>query len=70
MTDYEKVWKLIKVKFLFCFHFSDPYIVALRSVTVTAVPPQDGYIRGETQCAGFLIWSKNCTNCKVGPSPF
>ncbi|XP_048875213.1 acetyl-coenzyme A thioesterase isoform X1 [Brienomyrus brachyistius] len=43
----------------------DPYIIALRSVTVTAVPPQDGYIRSETQCVGFLIWNKNCTGCKV-----
>ncbi|KAJ8339568.1 hypothetical protein SKAU_G00363540 [Synaphobranchus kaupii] len=44
---------------------SDPYVVALRSVTVATVPPQLEYIRGEAQCAGFLIHGNSHTSCKV-----
>ncbi|KAJ8286706.1 hypothetical protein GJAV_G00042310 [Gymnothorax javanicus] len=44
---------------------SDPFIIALRSVTMATVPPQPGYIRSEAQCAGFLIHTDSCTTCKV-----
>ncbi|XP_066568001.1 acetyl-coenzyme A thioesterase [Amia ocellicauda] len=43
----------------------DPYIIALRSVTVTAVPPQVGFTRSEAMCAGFLIYHDSPGSCKV-----
>ncbi|XP_036385112.1 acetyl-coenzyme A thioesterase [Megalops cyprinoides] len=43
----------------------DPYVIALRSVTMATVPPQEGYTRSEAQCAGFLIHRKWHTSCKV-----
>uniref|UniRef100_A0AAR2JRK4 Acyl-coenzyme A thioesterase 11 n=1 Tax=Pygocentrus nattereri TaxID=42514 RepID=A0AAR2JRK4_PYGNA len=33
----------------------DPYWIALRSVTLPAFPPTEGYNRGEVVCAGFSI---------------
>ncbi|KAG9353568.1 hypothetical protein JZ751_011687 [Albula glossodonta] len=44
---------------------SDPYVIALRSVTMATVPPQEGYTRSEAQCAGFLIHRNSPTSCKV-----
>ncbi|KAJ8261149.1 hypothetical protein COCON_G00168720 [Conger conger] len=44
---------------------SDPFIIALRSVTVATAPPQQDYVRSEAQCAGFLIHSSGHTSCKV-----
>ncbi|XP_066473172.1 acetyl-coenzyme A thioesterase [Tiliqua scincoides] len=36
----------------------DPYIIAVRSVALTSVPPSNkDYCRSEIQCAGFLIYS-------------
>ncbi|KAM9517910.1 acetyl-coenzyme A thioesterase-like isoform 1-T1 [Salvelinus alpinus] len=43
----------------------DPYVVALRSVTVTTVPPVEGFLRSEAKCAGFLIHSLGLNSCKV-----
>ncbi|XP_034955866.1 acetyl-coenzyme A thioesterase isoform X2 [Zootoca vivipara] len=34
----------------------DPYIIAVRSVALTSVPPSENYCRREIQCAGFLIY--------------
>ncbi|XP_053155769.1 acetyl-coenzyme A thioesterase isoform X2 [Hemicordylus capensis] len=35
----------------------DPYIIAVRSVALTSVPPSNkNYCRNEIQCAGFLIY--------------
>lgn len=33
----------------------DPYVIALRSVTLPTHPPSEGYNRGEVLCAGFTI---------------
>lgn len=33
----------------------DPYVIALRSVSLPTHPPADGYHRGEVLCAGFTI---------------
>ncbi|CAI5661351.1 unnamed protein product [Oreochromis niloticus] len=33
----------------------DPYVIALRSVSLPTHPPTDGYNRGEVLCAGFTI---------------
>lgn len=37
------------------FVLRDPYVVALRSVTLPTHPPTEGYNRGEVLCAGFTI---------------
>ncbi|XP_033019820.1 acetyl-coenzyme A thioesterase isoform X3 [Lacerta agilis] len=34
----------------------DPYIIAVRSVALTSVPPSENYCRREIKCAGFLIY--------------
>ncbi|MGH0185583.1 UNVERIFIED_CONTAM: hypothetical protein FKN15_018557 [Acipenser sinensis] len=46
-------------------HYSDSYIVALRSVTVASVPPDPDYTRSEVLCAGFLISDASSATCKV-----
>ncbi|XP_043920175.1 acetyl-coenzyme A thioesterase isoform X2 [Protopterus annectens] len=46
-------------------HYLDPYILALTSVTLASVPPLPKYLRCETRCAGFLIYSDGPRNCKV-----
>lgn len=33
----------------------DPYVIALRSVSLPTYPPSEGYNRGEVLCAGFTI---------------
>ncbi|XP_037314644.1 acyl-coenzyme A thioesterase 11-like isoform X1 [Pungitius pungitius] len=33
----------------------DPYVIALRSVSLPMYPPSEGYNRGEVLCAGFTI---------------
>lgn len=33
----------------------DPYVIALRSVSLPTHPPTEGYNRGEVLCAGFTI---------------
>lgn len=35
--------------------FRDPYLIALRSVTLPAYPASEDYNRGEVLCAGFSI---------------
>lgn len=35
--------------------FRDPYVIALRSVSLPTHPPAEGYKRGEVLCAGFTI---------------
>ncbi|XP_077203609.1 acetyl-coenzyme A thioesterase [Paroedura picta] len=36
----------------------DPYIIAVRSVALTCIPPfNQNYSRSQTECAGFLIYS-------------
>ncbi|XP_029429915.1 acetyl-coenzyme A thioesterase isoform X2 [Rhinatrema bivittatum] len=43
----------------------DPYVIAVRSVTLTAVPPSPQYSRSEILCAGFMIYSAGKESCKV-----
>ncbi|XP_037759102.1 acetyl-coenzyme A thioesterase isoform X1 [Chelonia mydas] len=43
----------------------DPYIIAVRSVTLTSVPPSPNYRRNEILCAGFLIHSDGNHSCMV-----
>lgn len=38
-----------------CFLLRDPYVIALRSVSLPTHPPTDAYHRGEVMCAGFTI---------------
>lgn len=44
----------------------DPYLIALRSVTLPTHPPSDGYTRGEVICAGFTIREESSSLTKVG----
>ncbi|XP_062340119.1 acetyl-coenzyme A thioesterase [Osmerus eperlanus] len=43
----------------------DPYVIAERSVTVTTVPPREGFRCGEIQCVGFLIHTLGPNSCRV-----
>ncbi|KAL4608256.1 acyl-coenzyme A thioesterase 11 [Arapaima gigas] len=43
----------------------DPYVIALRSVTLPTHPPLEDYIRGEVFCAGFTISEVSSTVSKV-----
>ncbi|XP_059401314.1 acetyl-coenzyme A thioesterase [Carassius carassius] len=43
----------------------DPYIIALRSVTMATVPPEENSIRSEVKCAGFLVHEIGYSTCKV-----
>lgn len=44
----------------------DPYLIALRSVTLPTHPPTEDYTRGEVQCAGFTIREESNSVTKVG----
>ncbi|MED6264248.1 hypothetical protein CHARACLAT_012860 [Characodon lateralis] len=37
----------------------DPYLIALRSVTLPNHPPTEDFSRGEVLCAGFTIWEES-----------
>uniref|UniRef100_A0A672QVG2 Acyl-CoA thioesterase 12 n=1 Tax=Sinocyclocheilus grahami TaxID=75366 RepID=A0A672QVG2_SINGR len=50
---------------LYLYHHRDPYIVALRSVTMATVPPDENSIRSEVKCAGFLVHEIGYSACKV-----
>ncbi|NXA22005.1 ACO12 thioesterase, partial [Ibidorhyncha struthersii] len=43
---------------------NEPYIVAVKSVTLTSMPPSPEYCRSEILCAGFQIYNDN-SFCKV-----
>ncbi|NP_001417824.1 acyl-coenzyme A thioesterase 11b isoform X1 [Danio rerio] len=43
----------------------DPYLIALRSVTLPAYPPTEDYNRGEVLCAGFSIWEEENSFTKI-----
>ncbi|CAK6955340.1 acyl-coenzyme A thioesterase 11b [Scomber scombrus] len=45
--------------------FRDPYLIALRSVTLPTHPPTEDYTRGEVLCAGFTIWEESSTVTKI-----
>ncbi|NWU88995.1 ACO12 thioesterase, partial [Upupa epops] len=44
---------------------SEPYIVAVKSVTLLSMPPSPGYCRSEILCAGFQIYSDSNSSCTV-----
>ncbi|XP_042678760.1 acetyl-coenzyme A thioesterase isoform X2 [Centrocercus urophasianus] len=44
---------------------SEPYIVAVKSVTLTSVPPSSEHCRSEILCAGFQIYSDSSSSCRV-----
>lgn len=50
----------------------EPYTVAVRSVTLKAMPPSPEFCRSEILCAGFQIYSSSSSSCTVsiptGPS--
>ncbi|XP_066424971.1 acetyl-coenzyme A thioesterase isoform X3 [Molothrus aeneus] len=50
----------------------EPYTVAVRSVTLRAMPPRPEFCRSEILCAGFQIHSNSSSSCTVsnpaGPS--
>lgn len=54
----------VKLKLYFYPH-RDPYVIALRSVTVATVPPEENSIRSEAICAGFLVHEMGYLTCKV-----
>ncbi|XP_030227950.1 acyl-coenzyme A thioesterase 11b isoform X1 [Gadus morhua] len=43
----------------------DPYLIAVRSVTLPTHPPTDDYTRGEVLCAGFCIWEESSSVTKI-----
>lgn len=46
----------------------DPYVIALRSVSLTSHPPTEGYNRGEVLCAGFTIQGTKNNMSLVNPT--
>ncbi|KAM9762355.1 acyl-coenzyme A thioesterase 11b isoform 2-T2 [Menidia menidia] len=43
----------------------DPYLIALRSVTLPTHPPTGDFTRGEVLCAGFTIWEESTSVTKL-----
>ncbi|NWH38975.1 ACO12 thioesterase, partial [Chloropsis hardwickii] len=43
----------------------EPYTVAVRSVTLRAVPPSPEFCRSEILCGGFQIHSNSSSSCTV-----
>ncbi|XP_070816327.1 acyl-coenzyme A thioesterase 11b [Chaetodon trifascialis] len=43
----------------------DPYLIALRSVTLPTHPPTEDYTRGEVLCAGFTLWEESSAVTKI-----
>uniref|UniRef100_A0A8C9XPM6 Acyl-coenzyme A thioesterase 11 n=1 Tax=Sander lucioperca TaxID=283035 RepID=A0A8C9XPM6_SANLU len=43
----------------------DPYLIALRSVTLPTHPPTENSTRGEVLSAGFTIWEESSTVTKI-----
>uniref|UniRef100_A0A8B9BUU6 Acyl-CoA thioesterase 12 n=1 Tax=Anser brachyrhynchus TaxID=132585 RepID=A0A8B9BUU6_9AVES len=44
---------------------SEPYVVAVKSVTLMSKPPSPEYCRSEILCAGFQIYSDSDSSCTV-----
>ncbi|XP_051499644.1 acetyl-coenzyme A thioesterase isoform X2 [Apus apus] len=44
---------------------SEPYMVAVKSVTLTSMPPSSEYCRSQVLCAGFQIYSDSNSSCTV-----
>ncbi|XP_019373732.1 PREDICTED: acyl-coenzyme A thioesterase 12 [Gavialis gangeticus] len=43
----------------------DPYVIAVRSVTLKTMPPSPSHCRSEIRCAGFQIYSDGDNSCMV-----
>ncbi|XP_078074371.1 acyl-coenzyme A thioesterase 11-like [Mustelus asterias] len=43
----------------------DPYLIALRSVSLPAAPPTKDLVRSEVLCAGFTLWEEDDTHTKI-----
>lgn len=60
-----------KTILIFCalpsLHSRDPYVIALRSVTLPTHLETPEYRRGETLCSGFCIWREGDQMTKVRP---
>lgn len=52
-------------KLSFLVHSRDPYLIALRSVTLPTHPPTEDHTRGEVLCAGFTILEESSCVTKV-----
>ncbi|KAG2461909.1 ACO11 thioesterase, partial [Polypterus senegalus] len=46
-------------------HYHDPYVIALRSVTLPTHPSTEHYTRSEVLCAGFTIWEESDCITKI-----
>lgn len=46
----------------------DPYVIAVRSVSLTSHPPAEGCNRGEVRCAGFTIHDTKNNTSLVKPT--
>ncbi|KAJ8270894.1 hypothetical protein GJAV_G00120470 [Gymnothorax javanicus] len=46
-------------------NIGDPYVIALRSVSLPTHPPTEDYKRGEVVCAGFSIWPMSSRVTKI-----
>ncbi|XP_051499646.1 acetyl-coenzyme A thioesterase isoform X4 [Apus apus] len=44
---------------------SEPYMVAVKSVTLTSMPPSSEYCRSQVLCAGFQIYSDSNSSCTM-----
>ncbi|XP_065601285.1 acetyl-coenzyme A thioesterase isoform X1 [Cyrtonyx montezumae] len=44
---------------------SEPYVVAVKSVNLTSMPPSSEHCRSEILCAGFQIYSDSASSCRV-----
>ncbi|XP_041064057.1 acyl-coenzyme A thioesterase 11 isoform X2 [Carcharodon carcharias] len=43
----------------------DPYLIALRSVSLPAAPPTKDLVRSEVMCAGFTLWEEDNTHTRI-----
>ncbi|XP_072505657.1 acyl-coenzyme A thioesterase 11 isoform X2 [Notamacropus eugenii] len=46
-------------------HWREPYVIALRSVTLPTYPEMPEYTRGENLCSGFCLWREGDQQTKV-----
>ncbi|XP_072367459.1 acyl-coenzyme A thioesterase 11 isoform X2 [Scyliorhinus torazame] len=43
----------------------DPYLIALRSVSLPAAPPTEDLVRSEVLCAGFTLWEEEDAQTRI-----
>lgn len=64
-----KSYFLLLCPSLHFFHSRDPYVIALRSVTLPTHREMPEYRRGETLCSGFCFWREGDQLTKVRSCP-